>query len=260
MGRLLTGFILFLFAAATSAQQSVIPIAEKVTSIATDRVAQLYIQYQNGDLEKRDAASGTSYIFRDGLLGDISQIDVSDPFGPMLYFEEYQTLLLLDRTLNEVGRLDLRNVDEVQQPTVFVRHYNDQLWLYDSWDNRLKLIDQNGRLIRQSDNLRQLLNREDSPQSLWVQNNTLFALWPDATLVTFSFWGQLEAQQALPPADGFAWTTNGLISWTTQKAWRWTGKATTEIMVAVDQFPFDAILSWREGQLVLKNNFLFYLK
>lgn len=235
-------------------------LAERVATIAVDRVAQLYIGYTDGSLEKRDDASGSSYLFRDGLLGEISQIDVSDPFGALLYFEEYQTLLLLDRTLNEVSRLDLRNIDDVQQPTVFVRHYNDQLWLYDSWDNRLKLIDQTGKLILQSDNLLQLLSLEESPLSLWVQNNTLFALWPDATLAIFSFWGQLEDQQALSPADGYAWTTNGLLSWTAEKAWLWTGKSTQLLEVPAEQFPLSSLLNWREGLLVLKNNNLFYLK
>lgn len=256
--------LFFLFSLAlvlsVSAQDQSLLIAEKVTGIAVDRVAQLYIQYQDGSLEKRDAATGMNYTFRDGLLGNISQIDVSDPFGALLYFEEYQTLLLLDRTLNEFARLDLRTVDDVQQPMVFVRHYNDQLWLYDIWDNRLKLIDQNGRLIRQSDNLRLLLDRDDSPRSLWVQNNTLFAIWPDATLVTFSFWGQMEARQQLTPANDFSWTTTGLLSWNDEKAWLWTGKETKNLPVPEDQFPFDALLPWRGGQLILKNNILFYLK
>lgn len=261
MNRLtITCFAFFFLVTAFAQQLEVAPIAENVSHVAVDRVAQLYIQYEDGSLEKRDAASGSSYIFRDGLLGDISQIDVSDPFGTLLYFEEYQTLLLLDRTLNEVARVDLRNLDQVQQPTVFVRHFNDQLWLYDSWDNRLKLIDQNGRIILQSDNLRQLLDREESPHSLWVQNNTLFALWPDGSLVTFSFWGQLLSRQSLPTAEGFAWMTNGLIGWNKEKAWLWTGKATKAIPVSEEQFPFDFLLNWEEGYLILKNKKLFYLK
>ncbi|NJO86859.1 MAG: hypothetical protein HC821_02050, partial [Lewinella sp.] len=61
-------------------------------SIATDQLGQLYLLDIEQRLVKPDVSSDSLYTFENSLLGDLTCMDVSDPFGPLLYFGDYQTI------------------------------------------------------------------------------------------------------------------------------------------------------------------------
>jgi len=90
--------ILFLcccFFAATGHAQTDSILAFHAEKVFVDPVGQLLVLEQGSRLTRMDEATDSSYIFHDNLLGHINDVDVSDPFGPLLFFQDYQIILFL---------------------------------------------------------------------------------------------------------------------------------------------------------------------
>lgn len=222
----------------------------EVLGVSVDPIGQLYLSFDDGRIMKLGRDGQTNYIYDDGLLGTPDAIEVSDPFSPLLYFEEFQTIVSLDRTLNEIGRLDFRDSDLILQPGVFTRSVDDLIWVYDEWDNRIKLIDGTGQLERQTDNLRLSIASEDGPLSMMAVNGRLMALYPDRGIAVFSLTGQFLRWESCPPADHYQWSKKGLIGWTDQEAWRWTGSEVVEIILPAEALPADQLVPIGNAWLV----------
>lgn len=231
-----------------------------VKEVYTDQLGQLYLLLPDGQLSRKDIAGDSTYTFFDNLLGEITSLDLSDPFSPMVYYQDYQTIVLLDRTLSETGRMDLRENEYLGLAGVFRRSFDDRVWVYDEWDFRLKLFNAQGELLQQSDDLRRSINLLDSPHSIYVRGNNLLLLIPERGLARFSAVGQFLGWDALPNANVYQWSQEGLIAWDNSSAWEWKGRKAQNIQLAGLAFPFDQLHPFQTGWLIRKGHDVFYLK
>ncbi|MEL6276542.1 MAG: hypothetical protein AAFU03_15700, partial [Bacteroidota bacterium] len=197
--------------------------ATNVEQVFVDPVGQLILLQEGSRLTRLDVATDSTYFFYNNLLGQISDVDVSDPFGPLLFFRDFQIILFFDRTLSERGRLDLREIEEVQQAELFCRSFDDKIWVYDEWDYRIKLVNEQGRIIEQTDDLQRALRISATPNFIKAKGNYLFAHYPERGLAVFSSFGQFLRWETLPQGDHLQWTNDGLYIWNNETCWRWNG-------------------------------------
>ncbi len=231
---------------------------QQVAYIALDPLGQLYVLEANGRLSIQNSLSSQDFSFEDSRLGLPDALDVGNPLGPLLYFSDYQTLLLLDRTLHVNGQLDLRSHPKVQQPSCFARSFNDQIWLYDAWDYRLKLLNASGEVLRESLDLRQRLNILSAPSKLRVVGELLFVSFPDGRLATFNFLGRFLGWESLAEAEQQQWTPQGLLGWTPQGAWRWNGSELQSLQVPAAALTAQQLIPWQGGWLARMEEKLFF--
>lgn len=241
-----------------SAQDAFLPELE-IEQMAVDQLGQLYLLETTGKLSVYNSlAQGTPFTFEDTRMGLPTTMDVSNPLGPLLYYADYQTVLLLDRTLHIRGQLDLRGHEQIRHPLCFARSFDDRMWVYDAWDYRLKLIDQEGELKRQSLDLRLRLEEENSPQQIRVVGELIFLLFPNARLATFNFMGHFLGWEKIEAADHYQWSQEGLIAWSRAAAWRWDGQSSQAIQLPSSAWEAQQLLPWKTGWLALKENRLFF--
>ncbi|MGB3547225.1 MAG: hypothetical protein WBA17_09640 [Saprospiraceae bacterium] len=184
-----------------------------------DATNAVYYLDKSGTLYKQDAAS--TFVFADTRLGTLTDLDVSNPFGLLAWFADYQLIVLLDRTLHERGRLDLREIDATSNTSLVARSADDRIWVYDEYEFRLRLLDQSGREQLRSDDLRQLLRITESPLAILPAEGAVFVYFPTHGLVEFSRYGRYRATRPLPAADKFSWTGGELLLRSGNQLRRW---------------------------------------
>lgn len=79
--------------------------------------------------------------FYDILLGELTSVDLINPFKLLLFYRETQTVVLLDNRLNEIERVTLSDLE----PYRFIQYASiageKQLWLFNLDEKRLERYD-----------------------------------------------------------------------------------------------------------------------
>ncbi|MEO0790868.1 MAG: hypothetical protein AAFY36_19540 [Bacteroidota bacterium] len=218
-------FLLFLSCAVTQDRNN-----KSLVEVWTDPAGQIYEQFSNGRLRKYDRPADTTYVYYDLRLGTVDWVDAANPFSTIVYFEDFQIIVFLDRTLSEIGRLDLREASSIEQAGMVARGIDDGIWVFDQAAFRLRLIDEQGRRILESDDLRRSISITQSPDALYARRNWVVAYWPDRGLARFTNTGQFLDWIELPAHDDVSWQANGLVGWENGKenesprVWSWAGR------------------------------------
>lgn len=146
------------------------------------------------------------FSYYDSSLGVPGSIDVSDPFSILLFYPEYGTVVALDRTLSEVSRIDLFSLESIRQPESLARASDRGIWVFDSWDYRLKLLNPQGNMKLESNDLRLQLKMSTAPEAIYVDRGTVLLHYTEEhKLAIFTNYGRFERWVILPPADHFGW-------------------------------------------------------
>ena len=70
----------------------------------------------------------------------------------------FATVVVLDRLLNVRNIIDLRK-QNILQARAIGQSYDNKIWLYDEVENKLKKIDEDGKLLLETPDFRQLFGR-----------------------------------------------------------------------------------------------------
>ena len=187
-----------------------------------DPAGKTYLLLSDSRLITRNQLGGTVNTFYDSSLGAPDHVDVTNPFSIILYYQDYGRLVLLDRTLSEITRIDLFNVEGLQQPGALARANDNQIWVYDDWDYRLKLLDEQGRVARQTNNLRLDLKVTQDPAAIYVDRGTVALYFPELNrLAVLTNYGRFEFWVDLPPTEQVSYQTPYLTGYDETDSWRY---------------------------------------
>ncbi len=134
----------------------------------------------------------SSYQYSNKNFGDLHAVDATNPFELLLFYKDYQRLVFLDRTLAEVGDLDLGAQGVWDVKAVCLSKSND-LWLWEEVGFTLQKIDKQGALLTQSRDLRLLLDTIPHFVRLQAYSDRVYALDENSGIYSFDINGQLDA-------------------------------------------------------------------
>ncbi len=215
--RLVLFFFLFYGCATAQPQSEPHPV-----SFFLDPLGKEYFLMNDGQLSTSNRLGQNDFVFFDSSLGVPDVTDVTNPFAILLYYADYGTVVVLDRTLNEISRLELFDLDDIDQPTVIARATDNGIWLFDSWDYRLKLLDQRSNISQQSNDLRLSIQASDSPEHLFVYQNLVLLYYPDEQrMAQFTNYGRFERWINLPAGSILGWHDGRLLATSTTELWIW---------------------------------------
>ena len=104
------------------------------------------------------------YVFNDLQLGQISSVDIINPLKVVVFYEDTNTVVLLDNRLSEMERINFNNLPDFLNIGTATNAGSNQLWifnidtqqleLYNYRDNRKTTVSQpfSGKLISQASN------------------------------------------------------------------------------------------------------------
>lgn len=197
----------------------------EVADFFLDPAGKPYFLLADSRLITANPLGGNSYSFFDSSLGAPDYVDVTDPFQLLVYYREYGTVLVLDRTLNELSRIDLFANPNIEQPGAIARSYDGGVWVFDDWSYQLLQIDARGEVARRTNNLRLQLREDIAPGAIFVSPLKVmlyFAEEERARLAVFTNYGEFERWVELPPAAELSWNNPTLLGRGPAGNWLWS--------------------------------------
>ncbi len=164
-------------------------LPEKSLYFTTDGLANLYSVNKAYEITKYNAKGLENFRYSNTRLDAPEFIDATDPFNILVFYPDYQTVILLDRTMTETAVLNLIDFDFFNINAVAVSSDN-KLWIYDELNFRLKKIDRNGEVMQESDDLSLLLRKDFKPNFITEREQKVFVNDPEVGILVFDFFGQ----------------------------------------------------------------------
>jgi hypothetical protein len=192
-----------------------------VVDFFVDNTGKTYRLLANDNLVLANPLGQNNFEFYDSSLGAPTSIDVSSPFAILLFYADYGVIVVLDRTLSEVSRIDLLSLESVEQPVAAARASDNGIWVFDSWDYHLKLLDERGQLRLESNDLRLEIKEAAVPDAIYVDRGRVLLHYVDAQKIgVFTNYGRFDRWVELPAATHFGWCAP-LLTGTTEAGY-WT--------------------------------------
>ena len=70
------------------------------------------------------------YNFKDFQLGEIYSVDIINPMNIAVYYQDFNTAVLLDNRLNEIERVDFNTISEFTNTSQVSVAANNSLWIF----------------------------------------------------------------------------------------------------------------------------------
>ena len=113
-----------------------------IAGAAMDNLDNLYIVSSNGQVRKFNSSGDSTGLYNQVRnFGQLSSIDVSNPLKLLLFYKDFSTIVTLDRYLSPISTIDLKRFS-ILQPVAVGLSYDNNIWVYDEYDHKLKKIDE----------------------------------------------------------------------------------------------------------------------
>ena len=188
--------------------EQTLPISAE--NFTTDKLQNVYILTPQKEVVKFNAKGQETFRYSNTYLDELPEMDATDPFNLLLYYPDYQTIITLDRTLSETARFELLDLQFFRVPAVAMASDNN-IWLYDSEQFKLKKIKNNGEVIAESDDLSLLLSATPNPTFLVEREQQVFVNAPDIGILVFDIFGQYMQTIPITNLDAFQVLENQLL-------------------------------------------------
>lgn len=182
-------------------------ITGNIADFTTDNLGNIFLISDNQQVKKLNDRFDSVGIFNDvRRYGKLYSIDASNPMKLLLYYREFSTIVVLDRFLNTINIIDLRKAD-IFQCRAITQSFDNNIWLFDDQDYKIKKIDDGGKLLSESNDFRILFDDPPRPEKIEDYNRFLYLYDSVKGLSIFDYYGTLKNQVAfknLKDVQGFS--------------------------------------------------------
>lgn len=191
--------ILFVISAfVSSAQESAFTqmksIEGEYIDFTVDHLGNYYLLSKANQLKKLDANGDSTGIFNDvRRYGKLYSIDATNPLKILLYYRNFSTVVVLDRFLNVVNTIDLRK-QQIFQVKAIGQSNDNNIWLYDEQNNKLKKIGEEGKVLFETVDLRTVFDDAPSPTQIFDQDGFVYLYDPEKGIYVFDNYGSFKTK------------------------------------------------------------------
>ena len=160
----------------------------KNNQIEIDQYGYFYIIDQD-NLIKYDNEGHTLYHYSNKLLGNIDQIDISNPLRPLLFYKDQGLIIVLDNTLSQQKEpMSLNELGLYQTSCIANSNFDNGIWLYDIDVNEIIKINNLSQVNYRSGNLSVLIPNMEFPiLNLKEKNRKLYVVTRNKIFVMDQF-------------------------------------------------------------------------
>lgn len=165
-----------------------------VSSFTVDNIGELYIITPNNQLKKYNEKGDSVGVFNQVTkYGKLSYADAQNPWKALLFYQSFSTIVILDKYLNVLTSIDLRkkNIFDVQAVTT---SYDNNIWLYDEQENKLKKIDDNGNTLSETVDFRILFDSAPAPKKIIDRDGFVYLYDPQKGVYIFDYYGSFKSK------------------------------------------------------------------
>lgn len=188
--------VVTILAKVSSSQQPTIlklaPLSTITTPVAdftTDNLGNIYLLTATNQIKKISEKGDSIGVYNDvKRYGKIYSIDATNPLKILVYYRDFSTIIILDRLLSVQATVDLRK-QNISQARAITSSYDNNIWVFDEMESKLKKVDETGRILFESTDLRQVFDQVPVPQSLQDRDGQLYLYDSSKGLLVFDYYG-----------------------------------------------------------------------
>jgi hypothetical protein len=163
-----------------------------ISSFTVDNLGELYIINIDNQLKKYNEKGDSVGVFNQVTkYGKLSYVEAQNPWKAILFYQDYLTIVLLDKYLNVLTNINLRN-QNIFRVNAVTTSYDNNIWLFDEQDNKLKMIDDNGNNLFETVDFRLLFDSVPTPQKIIDYDGFVYLYDPEKGLYTFDYYGSFK--------------------------------------------------------------------
>lgn len=192
-------FLFFLMCEITFSQESV--FAEKIdnttllteTFLGFDNQQNLY-SIKDNVLSKQHEL--TNYQYKNVSLGKITRVDFQNPLQIVVFYNDFNTVILLDNQLNETKKIDFNLLSEAVNIDAIALSSQNQLWFFDAISSKIGLYNLT------NDSFKWISTTLEHPIKHYHSNYTHFYWLNDKNKFhSISIYGTIETFDRFPEFD-----------------------------------------------------------
>ena len=183
-----------------------------IVDAAMDNLDNLYIISSGGQIKKYNSTGDSVAVFNQVKnSGKLFSLDVSNPLKLLLFYKDFSTVVVLDRFLAKVTSVDLRRVG-ILQPGAVGLSYDNNIWVFDEWDNKLKRINEQGNHLLETADFRSIFQEGLSPQKIINDNGFVYLADSARGIFVFDNYGTYKKLIPVKNWQSIAINNNNVIS------------------------------------------------
>jgi hypothetical protein len=159
-----------------------------------DNLGNYYLLSKENRLKKINNRGDSVGAFNEvRRYGKLYSMDVTNPLKALLYYRNFSTILVLDRFMNIVNTIDLRK-QQIFQVRAIAQSYDNNIWIYDEQNNKLKKIAEDGTLLMETIDLRTIFDEVPSPEKIIDQEGYVYLYDPKKGVYVFDIYGSFKSK------------------------------------------------------------------
>jgi hypothetical protein len=172
------------------------------SDFSVDNLGNVYLITPDNQLKKFSAAGDSVAAYNEvKRYGTLTGTDVTNPLKILLFYQDFMTVLALDRYLSRLFTIDLRQAQIFQASTVALS-YDNNFWVFDEQNAQLKKIGDQGQAVMTSNDFRQLFGEIVSPREIVDQDGLVYLNDPAQGIYVFDYYGGFKVKLSFKGVSG----------------------------------------------------------
>lgn len=174
-----------------------------VVYFTTGSSGELFTINPGNQLKKYNSNGDSVGVFNDvKKYGKLSYVEAQNPWKTILYYEGFETIVLLDKYLNVLGSINLRDKNIFGVKAV-ATSYDNNIWIFDERDMKIKKLDETGNQLSASVDLRQVFTDVPHPEKIIDKDGLLYLYDPSKGIYIFDYYGSFKSLLPFKNWKGF---------------------------------------------------------
>lgn len=230
------------------------PINYPISSFAVGKLGELFIINTDNQLKKLDEKGDSVGVFNQVTkYGKLSYVEAQNPWKTLLYYKNFSNIVLLDKYLNVISSINLRDKNILRAEAITIS-YDNHIWVYDEQENKLKKIDDSGNILSETVDFRQLFDIVPSPKRIIDYDGFVYLYDPEAGLYIFDYYGSFKRKLPFPGWSDFAVIGKSIYGFDANTVYKYTAP-----MPELEEFPLPEKLQ-NSTSIKINNHKLYSLK
>ena len=167
-------------------------VNQDIVDFTVDNLGNIYVLNSDNQLKKLSARGDSLAVFNDvRRYGKVTTIDATNPLKILVYYREFTTIIELDRFLNLINTIDLRKQNILQAKAIGLA-YENNIWVFDELDAVLTRIRDDGSVVDQTTDFRQLFDSVPDPTVIRDRGDLVYLYDPNKGVYIFDHYGTLK--------------------------------------------------------------------
>jgi hypothetical protein len=166
-------------------------LAVSASFASSDNFSNLYVVTTDNAVLKYDSVGRKVAAYTNNRLGTAAVVDASNPLKILVWYPDFQTVVWLDRTLNEMGRLNFAQA-ELYSVRCVAMAFDGNIWAFDDAVSKLVKLNLEGMALLESQPLNVYFPRRFSATRLRDSGQRVYLNDPANGLCTLDQYANLE--------------------------------------------------------------------